>query len=133
MKLLLDTQSLLWFLLDDSRLSEAAKTAISTFENDILVSPASLWEIAIKISIGKYALPVSFPEFWNEQLKINQFTLLPISIPHTAKVAKMPFHHRDPFDRLIIAQAAVEDIAVISNDAAFDSYNVKRNWLNINL
>lgn len=128
MSLLLDTQVLLWFLLDDPRLSEKAQANIVADEVSIFVSPASIWEIAIKISLGKYALPAPFASFWNEQLQTNDFSLLPISVPHAAQVANLPFHHRDPFDRLIIAQALVEGLSVASSDNAFDRYGVTRIW-----
>ena len=128
MSLLLDTQALLWFLLDDSRLSDKARAAIVELERQMVVSPASLWEIAIKVSLGKYELPEPFELFWNEQLQVNHLTLLPISVGHTARVAGLPFHHRDPFDRLIIAQALVEGIPVISSDRMFDQYEVERVW-----
>ena len=90
--------------------------------------PASLWEIAIKISLGKYELPTTFIAFWHEQLKINDFTLLPISISHTARVVELPFFHRDPFDRLVISQSLVEGIPVVSSDGLFDQYGVERIW-----
>ncbi len=128
MSLLLDTQALLWFVLDDSRLSAKAREQIVATDALVLVSPASLWEIAIKISIGKYALPVPFAAFWDDQLRTNDFMFLPISVSHTARVADLPFHHRDPFDRLIIAQSLVEGIPVVSSDALFDHYGVERIW-----
>lgn len=128
MSLLLDTQALLWFLLDDSRLSSMARKCIVETDVSIYVSPASLWEIAIKISLGKYTLPIPFVAFWDEQLRTNDFSILPITIPHTARVADLPFHHRDPFDRLIIAQSLEEGIPVVSIDNAFDHYGVKRIW-----
>ena len=128
MNLFLDTQALLWFLLDDPRLSPKARETIITTKDTLFVSPASLWEIAIKISLNKYALPVPFVEFWEEQFRINDFTLLPISISHAARITNLPFHHRDPFDRLLIAQALVEKVPVISSDAAFDHYGLKRIW-----
>ena len=128
MSLLLDTHSLLWFLLDDPRLSEKAKMGIMKMKSEVFVSPASLWEIAIKISIGKYSLPEPFDVFWKEQLNHNHFSLLPISVDHAGMVTKLPYHHRDPFDRLIIAQALVEKIPLISCDKIFDSYTVERIW-----
>lgn len=128
MNLLLDTQALLWFVLNDSRLSRKAQESIADIDSVVFVSPASLWEIAIKISLGKYALPASFSEFWDEQLRTNNFTLLPIAVSHAARVADLPFHHRDPFDRLIIAQSLVEQIPVASSDKLFDSYGVERIW-----
>jgi len=94
MNTLLDTQALLWFLLDDPRLSRKAMEIIVDAEGLTFVSPASLWEIAIKISLGKYALPTPFAAFWDEQLKGNDFTLLPIAVSHAARVVELPFHPR---------------------------------------
>jgi PIN domain nuclease of toxin-antitoxin system len=128
MNVLLDTQALLWFLLDDSRLSGSARERVVSTSTLIFVSPASLWEIAIKISLGKYTLPEPFLSFWERQMEINDFTFLPISIAQTAMIVSLPFHHRDPFDRLIIAQALVEGIPVVSSDSIFDRYGVERIW-----
>jgi len=126
MSLLLDTQALLWFLMDDPRLSGKAQDSIIANEEPIFVSPSSIWEIAIKISLGKYALPAPFAEFWGEQLQTNNFSLLPILLSHAAQIMDLPFHHRDPFDRLIIAQSLVERMPVVSGDDTFDRYGVKR-------
>ena len=128
MTLLLDTQALLWFLLDDSRLSEKARISIIDTDDRVYVSPASIWEIAIKISIGKYTLPEPFAAFCDRQLRDNDFTLLPITVPQTERIITLPFHHRDPFDRLIIAQSLVEAIPVVSSDTMFDAYGVDRIW-----
>jgi PIN domain nuclease of toxin-antitoxin system len=128
MNLLLDTQALLWFVLDDSQLSETARESIIAADGIVYVSPASLWEVAIKISLGKYALPMPIAAFWDDQLLANDFTLLPISVAHTARVAELPYHHRDPFDRLIIAQSLVEMIPVVSSDELFADYGVERIW-----
>ncbi len=128
MKLLLDTHALLWFLLDDAKLSVDARSLITDPANDPLVSPASYWEISIKISLGKYTLAEDFAEFMESQLVENDLTVLPITVAHAAVVATLPFHHRDPFDRLLIAQAMVESVPVISSDPAFDLYPVARMW-----
>jgi PIN domain nuclease of toxin-antitoxin system len=128
MNLLLDTNALLWFVLDDPRLSQRAQEQMNTADALVYVSPASLWEIAIKIRLGKYALPTPFAAFWDDQFLINAFLLLPISISHTASVATLPFHHRDPFDRLIIAQSLSDGFPVVSSDAVFDQYGVERIW-----
>lgn len=128
MRLLLDTQALLWFLLDDPRLSVKARESIVATDMSILVSPASIWEIAIKISLGKYALPAPFAAFWTEQMQTNDFSLLPISVSHAARLVDLPFHHRDPFDRLIIAQSLEEGIPVVSSDDTFGRYGVDRVW-----
>ncbi len=119
---------MLWFILDDPRLSLKACNSIADSAGMIFISPASLWEIAIKISLGKYTLPTPFNAFWEEQMLANGFTLLPIAVSHAARVIEMPFHHRDPFDRLIIAQALEEGIPVVSTDTAFDLYGVERLW-----
>jgi PIN domain nuclease of toxin-antitoxin system len=127
-KVLLDTHILLWYLLDDARLSLAAKHVIDHLENQVFVSPASYWEVAIKVSLGKYQLSESLDTFFSRELAVNQFTILPITIAHTAKLVDMPFHHRDPFDRLIIAQTLVEKMPIISADGFFDAYQIRRIW-----
>lgn len=127
MKLLLDTHAFLWFLLDDERLSIPARTAIERTEN-LYLSPASHWEIAIKIALGKYALPESFALFMKRELAENDMTILPIEIIHTEQLIVLPFHHRDPFDRLIISQALAETLPIVSIDSKFDAYGVKRIW-----
>jgi PIN domain nuclease of toxin-antitoxin system len=86
------------------------------------------WEIAIKISLNKYTLPEPYEEFIEREIVINQFYILPIVPRHTAVLTRLPFHHRDPFDRLIIAQAMVEQMPVISGDAVFAAYTVTRIW-----
>jgi PIN domain nuclease of toxin-antitoxin system len=128
MRLLLDTHSFLWFLLDDPKLSKTAKSSIADPDNDIDISPASYWEIAIKISLKKYSLPEPYAQFMERELATNQFRILPIEPKHTATLTSLPFHHCDPFDRLIIAQAMVERIPVISGDEAFAAYPVTRIW-----
>ena len=126
--LLLDTHAFLWFVTDDPKLAATAKSAIADANNEILVSPASYWEVAIKVSIGKYTLTAPFETFITRGIKDNDFRILPIEPKHTAALINMPFHHRDPFDRLIIAQAMVENVGVVSADPAFDSYGVTRLW-----
>lgn len=128
MKMLLDTHALLWFLLDSPSLSKNARSHIELMENTILVSPASYWEIAIKISLGKYQLPEPLGAFMDKQLCTNHFLILPISTTHANCVANLPFHHRDPFDRMIVAQALSENIPLVSTDRAMDAYGVMRIW-----
>ena len=108
MKVLLDTHSFLWFLLADPRLSGPAHELISDARTTVYISPATYWEIAIKISLGKYALPI-----------------LP---RHTAILTELPFHHRDPFDRLLIAQSTAEELPLVSCDSALDDYGISRLW-----
>jgi PIN domain nuclease of toxin-antitoxin system/uncharacterized protein (DUF433 family) len=107
-RLLLDTHAFLWFLLDDPQLSATARVAIEDPLNDIEVSPASYWEIAIKIRLGKYALPEPYQPFIEREIADNDFHILPIEPRHTALLTTMPLHHKDPFDRLLVAQASVE-------------------------
>ena len=108
MRLLLDTHAFLWFILDDPKLSVTAKELIVDPSNDIEISPATYWEIAIKISLGKYELPESYEMFIEREIVTNEFRVLPIEPKHTAALTALPFHHRDPFDRLLIAQAMIE-------------------------
>jgi PIN domain nuclease of toxin-antitoxin system len=126
--LLLDTHTFLWAVLDDPRLSDNARALMLNVDNELLVSPASYWEIAIKISVGKYAIDDDFEAFMERQTIYSEFTQLPISVKHTAVVATLPFHHRDPFDRLLVAQAISEDIPIVSIDRLLDAYSVKRIW-----
>jgi PIN domain nuclease of toxin-antitoxin system len=128
MRLLLDTHTLLWFLLDNAKLSPTARDAIVTPDNEIKVSPATYWEIAIKIGLGKYALPEPFEVFMERELRINHFRVLPIELSHTAILTTLPLHHRDPFDRLLVAQAMVEQIPLVSRDIALDAYPIQRLW-----
>lgn len=118
----------LWFILDDPKLSDKARGLIADPDNVVEISPASYWEIAIKISLKKYALPESYETFMDRELKENNFRILPIEPKHTAILTELPFHHRDPFDRLLIAQAKSENISLVSTDPALDAYPIKRLW-----
>ena len=128
MRLLLDTHTFLWFLLNDSRLSNAARTLIEAPANDVEVSPASYWEIAIKIGLGKYVLPEPFETFMDREIAANDFEILPILPRHAARSISLPKHHKDPFDRLLVAQAIVEGIPIISSDGILDAYGLTRIW-----
>ncbi len=128
MKLLLDTHTLLWFYLDDPQLSGTAKALIVDPANSKLVSPASYWEIAIKIGKKKYALTKPYEVAMREAIDLNGFGYLHIEPKHTALLTTMPPHHGDPFDRLIIAQALAENIPIVSADSQFDPYGVNRLW-----
>ena len=101
---------------------------IADANNDIEISPASYWEIAIKIRLGKYSLPERYEVFIEREIANNDFRILPIIPKHTAALTTMPLHHRDPFDRLLIAQAIVEAIPIVSADPKFDAYPIKRLW-----
>jgi len=127
-KLLLDTHAFLWFVTGDARFGSNARSLMEDPQTETFVSPASYWEIAIKVSIGKYRLNTDFEEFWQAGIDGNGFALLPVSIKHASVLTKLPFHHRDPFDRLLIAQAMVENANIVSADSAFGLYPVKRVW-----
>lgn len=120
MRLLLDTQVLLWALMNPGRLSTAAIDAIETGENQILVSVASPWEISIKAALGNLAPP----EDLELQLKEMRFELLPIALRHTEAVAFLPHHHGDPFDRMLVAQAQVDGLTLVSSDREIRRYPV---------
>ena len=129
MSYLLDTSSFLWFVHDDPKLSDVCKSIISSSVTTNYLSLASIWELAIKANLGRgLVLHEPFPKFIDEQLKTNRFQLLRINVSHLKRVHDLPLHHRDPFDRLLIAQSQVENIPVISSDAAFDSYEIQRVW-----
>lgn len=127
MALLLDTHTFLWFIEDNPRLSVKAKALLES-DADLLLSIACLWEIAIKISIGKLALTQPLDVFLQQQLTDNEIEILPINLAHLVRLSLLPLHHRDPFDRLLIAQAMVENIPVVSIDPVFDTYSIKRLW-----
>jgi PIN domain nuclease of toxin-antitoxin system len=128
MRLLLDSHTFLWFVLNDPQLSGVALNLIHDPANDILISPASYWEIAIKVRLGKVNLNASYDDFMQRGIAGNDFEILPIEPRHTSLLTTLPLHHRDPFDRLLIVQAMIEAIPIVSIDATFDSYGVQRLW-----
>lgn len=127
MKYLLDTHSFLWYINDDKRLPQKDKDAISIIENQIFVSIASIWEIAIKINIRKLFL-IFDCDFLFSQIDSNHFQLLPILRKHLNFYTNLPLHHRDPFDRILIAQAISEGMTIISRDKNFSDYDAKVLW-----
>lgn len=128
MRLLLDTHVFLWWITDAPELSVKARKAIADEANACYLSLASCWEMAIKASLGKLHLVTSLDRFIPEQLSANGFSLLNIDFRHTARVETMPFLHRDPFDRLLVAQAQAERLTLVSADAVLSEYGVKRIW-----
>ena len=128
MRILLDTHTLLWFLVGSPRLSMDARDLVESATNTKEVSMASLWEIAIKCSLGKLRLEQPFDTLFPSQIEQNGFGVLPIQVEHIRYVVHLPFHHGDPFDRLIVAQCKVEDMALISADSQLDAYGIKRLW-----
>lgn len=131
MKVLIDTHTFLWFVAGSKELSETAKKLIQNKQNSVYISIASLWEISIKTAIGKLQITDSYETVINDVVE-NDISILPINFAHTVMQNKLPFYHRDPFDRIIISQAIVENMNLISRDGAFDAYlenlEVKRIW-----
>jgi PIN domain nuclease of toxin-antitoxin system len=127
LKLILDTHALIWWLEDASRLSKRAEIILANLENDILVSAAVGWEIAIKLKAGKME-PRSLIQGMSRLLDQQSFTELPITLSTAVRAGLLPLHHRDPFDRLLVAQAQSLSIPILSADAVLDRYDVKRIW-----
>jgi PIN domain nuclease of toxin-antitoxin system len=128
MNLLLDTCALLWFLADNPQLSANAKSAIQNAANVRWLSPISLLEIALKVRIGKLTLTAPFGLLFPAQLTANRIQLLPVEPRHIEPLTTLPFHHNDPFDRLIVATSLVESMKLVSPDAVLDAYGVTRLW-----
>ena len=131
MKYLIDTHVFIWFIQSSLNLKPKARSLIDDVNNEIIISIASLWEISIKNSIGKLHLTKGFGAMTG-YLNDNSIEILPIDFAHTVENNRLPFHHRDPFDRIIIAQSIVENIDFISADSVFDAYlkgkSNKRIW-----
>jgi len=125
---LLDTQAILWITKDDPRLSNAAAQLFLDSQNKMLLSMASLWEMSIKINLQKLSLGDPLRDFIYKHIRRNDVTILDIDVPHILLLENLPMHHRDPFDRMIIAQAMHENVPIISSDPAFDLYPIRRIW-----
>lgn len=128
MRMLLDTHAFLWFIEGNTNLSDTARELIADEENQRFLSIGSLWEISIKVSIGKLEVGMTFTELVSQEVYGNDIKLLRIQPKHLDELAKLPFHHKDPFDRLIIAQSLAENIPVVTKDKAFGSYPVTVLW-----
>lgn len=128
MKLLLDTHAFLWFIGGRSDISGNARSLIEDTGNQSYLSTASLWEMAIKISLGKLKLGQPFEKLIPQQLNRNGIEILDITLSHIAVVTSLPFHHHDPFDRLLVAQATSEKMPLVSRDTVLDAYPVTRMW-----
>ena len=128
MKLLLDTHTLLWFLADDPQLSAQAAALVENPGHVKYVSVVSLWEIALKLGNRKLSLTGTFDEVFPDTLHKNGFELLPVTVAHLSALLGLPFHHRDPFDRLILAQAVEERMTVVTRDPEFAKYPAQTAW-----
>ena len=128
MRLLLDTHAFLWWVIDDERLSQAARRAIEDDENDVLISAASAWEITTKHRLGKLPAAKALAEDIVGKIALERFEELSISVDDAARAGALPGPLRDPFDRILIAQALSRNHIVISNESLFDQYGVRRLW-----
>ncbi|MGH9837433.1 MAG: type II toxin-antitoxin system VapC family toxin [Blastocatellia bacterium] len=131
MNLLLDTHTFLWFVVAslNHHLPQATRELLEDGTNPLYLSVASPWETAIKVSIGKLNLPQPTAQIVNSQIQSNNIQLLTIKLAHLDLIETMPFHHKDPFDRLLAAQSLIENFAIVSIDGTLDAYGVNRIWL----
>lgn len=125
---LLDTHTFLWMCSEPARLGAEASERILSVASELFLSVASVWEMAIKRSLGKLDLPTALPAFLEQQLAATRTTLLDVRAEHAVRVETLPWHHRDPFDRLLVAQAQFEELPILSRDATLDAYPVRRVW-----
>jgi PIN domain nuclease of toxin-antitoxin system len=128
MRILLDTHAFLWTAVGSSQLSANATNLFLEPQNELYLSIASIWEIAIKSSLGKLKFHKPIESYILDILQENAIQLLTIDFRHVIRVTTLPFHHRDPFDRLLISQAIEEKLPILSCDVAFDTYDIKRLW-----
>jgi PIN domain nuclease of toxin-antitoxin system len=128
MRLLLDTHTLLWWLADSSSLPASARKLIANKNSDVLVSAASAWEIATKVRLGKLPMAVDLAHDFAAYLERERFQTLSVSAEHGIRAGLLPGPHRDPFDRMLIAQALAENLTIVSNDVVFDAYGANRVW-----
>jgi PIN domain nuclease of toxin-antitoxin system len=128
MRLLLDTHTILWFFGGHANITDQVKDLIENQDNLKLISLASVWEMAIKQSKNKLDLGKTASDYIQEKVQFADFKILPIELQHLTLISTLEFYHKDPFDRLLIAQGISEDIAILSKDIALDSYSIKRIW-----
>jgi len=128
MRGLLDTHTFLWWITENSRLSTNIYSILSDGDNELYLSAASGWEIAIKAGLGRLQLPANPEKFIAEQVQINSIIVLPIQMSHALYVYSLPAHHNDPFDRMLIAQAKLEDLTILTADPLIAKYDVKIIW-----
>lgn len=128
MKYLLDTHTFIWVESEPEKLSPRAAALIRDIDNTLLLSVATIWEIQIKSQIGKLNLRLPLPQIVENQVQNNGLEILPIILPHALELDHLPLYHRDPFDRILIAQASIEKATLISNDSAFKAYPITVEW-----
>jgi len=127
-KLLLDTHTFLWIVGDDARLSPAARSAFRNPQNEVLLSIASIWEILVKAALGKLPFPRPAASYLREQIRHTRVEVLPIMLAHVLRLERLPMRHRDPFDRILVAQALEERIPLVSRDRTLSAYGVEILW-----
>jgi PIN domain nuclease of toxin-antitoxin system len=127
-RLLVDTHAILWFVGQDANLSASTRALLVDPANDLILSAASIWEIAVKVNIGKLQLAEPYQDFMDRAIADLELTILPVTVSDCDVLTRLPLHHRDPFDRLMVAQAMVENVSIVSMDAAFDPYPITRLW-----
>lgn len=128
MRLLLDTHTFLWFVEDSPKLSVDMRVLLEDDTNDLFLSVGSLWEMGIKVSTGKLAFDAPFEVLLPQLLSLNRMILLDIAVSHILVISSLRFHHKDPFDRLLVAQSLIEQIPIVSIDPTLDAYGITRLW-----
>ena len=128
MRVLLDSHAFLWWIVDDPRLSPGAREVIAEGDNEVFFSAASAWELAIKSRLGRLRMPADFERFVTDQVDLNGFSVLPVQLSHALRVHALPEHHKDPFDRMLVAQAQVEDMLLVSRDRRLADYRLRLVW-----
>lgn len=128
MRALLDSHTFLWAVTGEQRLGPAAQALLDDAANEFLLSYVSIWELTIKTSLGRFAIPRPVASFLAAQAAANRIALLPISLDHIQQLEGLPNHHRDPFDRLLVAQARVEDLPMVSVDRVLADYGIRVIW-----
>jgi len=130
MRFLLDTHSLLWFFSGDTQLSDRTRAIMEDINQTKLISLASVWEMAIKLSKNKLTLAIPLEDYINQKIQFQDYELLSIRLHHLNLISTLPFFHNDPFDRLLIAQAIADNLPILSCDVSLDAYKIKRIWDN---
>lgn len=128
MNILLDTHTLIWWSLETHKLSISARSLLEDVENNLFVSVVSIWEMQIKNQMGKLTLIMPLPEIIESQKETNNLQILPLELSHIYTLKDLPYYHRDPFDRILIAQAVFEKMPLLSIDEIIDAYSVQRIW-----
>jgi PIN domain nuclease of toxin-antitoxin system len=128
MRILIDTHVFIWWTSDSQKLSFTVYNLLTNPKTQVILSVVSIWEMQIKLSLGKLQLKTALPELVEDEVKQNRIELLPLDLSHIYALSNLPNYHRDPFDRLLIAQAKSEELVIISIDEKFDGYDIERLW-----